>query len=74
MNIEKSIPIPDVTLGAPTKYPFTKMEVGDSSFFGGAPIGPKCKPYIAAKSRGYASGKKFTGRTVDGGVRIWRVA
>lgn len=59
--------------GRKPKYPFLKMAVGDSLFFEGEKIGPECKPYIAASVFGRNNGMKFAGRTVDGGVRIWRV-
>lgn len=30
MQIEKGVPLPEFTVGAPRKYPFPDMEVGDS--------------------------------------------
>jgi hypothetical protein len=61
------------TRGRKPKYPFGEMAVGDSLFFDGEKIGPQCKPYAAANAYAYKNGVKFAGRTVDGGVRIWRV-
>lgn len=69
--IEQNVPMPEVKReGRKTKYPFSKMEVGDSCFFPGAT--PKGKESHAAHSYGYYNGMKFSGRTMDGGLRIWR--
>lgn len=73
MQIEKNIPIPEIEgRGRPREYPFYDMEVGDSVFFDGETL--PCKQYVAAKIAGSKTGKTFSGRTVDGGVRIWRTA
>lgn len=73
MQIEKNIPLPtSSSIGAPRKYPFFDMAVGESVFFEGKKI--PCKEYIAAKAAGSKIGADFVGRTVDGGVRIWRVS
>ena len=75
-KIDKDIPIPITKRrGRPTKYPFAKMDVGDSVFFPGERI--KGNAYMAAIN--YASGRdvRFKSRTVieDGveGIRVWRV-
>mgnify|MGYP007088038871 CR=1 FL=1 len=72
-EIEKGVPLVAGTRGhgAPPKYPFAQMEVGDSFFvpgkkttdIGGAITYP-------AKKLGWT----FRSRTVEGGVRIWRTA
>lgn len=74
MKIDTSIGKPRSSAGAPRKYPFADMGVGDSIFFHGERIGTSCKPYLAAQQIGLRAGMKFSGRTVDGGVRIWRIA
>ena len=75
MKIEKSVQMPKKeTRGAPRKYPFLDMDVGDSVFFDGEKISQNCRPYIAASVTGKNHCMKFSGRTVDGGVRIWRIA
>lgn len=72
MKIDKGIPLPEPQRGAHSlKYPFQQMEVGDSVFFEGQKIGDR--PYIAAKKCGRTKGRRFSGRNVEGGVRIWRV-
>lgn len=73
MKIEKSFEIPTQGAGRPRKYPFADMQVGDSVLFEGGKIGPKFKPYIAAQIWGRNNNAKFSGRTVDNGVRIWRI-
>lgn len=52
------------------KYPFREMQVGDSFFVPAVPIGK------LAGSASYVqrqTGYKFRLRTVEGGVRVWRV-
>lgn len=72
MKIEKDMPAPPAAKGAPAKYPFSTMEVGDSVFFEGATI--PCRQYVAAMTLGRYKGWKFSGRNVQGGIRIWRTA
>jgi len=71
--IEKSVPIPGPARGKRTKYPFAKMEPGDSVLIEGEDTrGPA---YQSAKAMQYNSGGavRFTARTTGTGVRIWRV-
>ena len=67
MQIETKIPMPATR----SRYPFKEMKVGESVFFPNAATGGK--EYIAANMIGRNHGKKFSGRAVDGGLRIWRV-
>lgn len=75
-KIEKGVPMPEpgVSPGRPRKYNWPAMEVGDSVFSAGdfARI-DECNAYSAARVWGTRNGRKFAGRTVEGGVRIWRV-
>ena len=68
--IEKNVPLAQ-TAGAPAKYPFLEMEIGDSFL-----VTDRARPQVgaAAGNAGKFSGRKFTTRTVPGGVRVWRVA
>lgn len=72
-EIEKNLPLPERQRGTPgrnAKYPFAKLEVGDSFFI------PGIKVQSASRNANYHSmrlGRKFVCRTVDGGVRIWRI-
>lgn len=65
-KIEKNVP-----LRSPRKvYPWGKMAVGDSFFV------PEVKVTSVTSSAtlaGARMGMKFTCRSVDGGVRIWRI-
>lgn len=56
------------------KYPFSEMQAGDSIFFPNESLGSLSKPAKAAIAWGGRYGRKFKSRSVDGGVRIWRVA
>lgn len=72
-DIQSDIPPPDFTgRGRPFKYPFYKMDVGQSIFVQHETT--KCKAAMAARSYGRASGTKFAARPEADGVRIWRVA
>lgn len=71
-KIEKNIEIPRRcanSKGRPFKYPFNEMEVGDS-FLTGEP-----RSRISGAIGGYRKrhGCKFAARTVEGGVRVWRI-
>lgn len=69
----------DSDLKAPTatthrKYPFHTMQVGDSFF---VPDGRQVNVGNSASSHCNTTagrGKRFTTRTVEGGVRCWRIA
>ena len=78
--IESGIEIPNSrgnTKGG-QRYPFERMEVGDSFLI--KPNGtPKrqlqvrvCAAWTRHASR--KNGKRFTSRSVEGGVRVWRIA
>ena len=72
MIIETNVPVPTESgRGRRAIYPFGDMNVGDSVFIEGQAVGGSA--YAAACQHGRLHGKKFTGRTVDGGLRIWRV-
>jgi hypothetical protein len=72
-KIEKSISIPPTGVGGRVgKYPWAEMEVGDSLFIPG-----KTAYSMGSTPSGWAARHppyKFLCRTVDGGVRVWRIA
>ena len=68
--IEKNVPLVQ-TAGQQTKYPFLQLEIGDSFLVTDA---RRPKVGNAAYVAGKLHGRKFTARTVEGGVRVWRVA
>lgn len=77
LTIEKNIPIPEAARGRPkgkTKHGFENMDVGDSVFFDGYTSVQNASPYQSAALYGKKYGKKFSGRILDGGLRIWRIA
>lgn len=69
--IDKNIPPPRDKRGPEPKYPFEHLQVGDSFFV---------KDGIANRLSGAAShwrkvtGRQYRVRTVDGGIRVWRIA
>lgn len=69
LKIEKEIKIPKVN-----RYPFDKMEIGDSLFF------EELTEVESAQNAGYQYGKtrnngfKMTRRKMDNGYRLWRIA
>jgi hypothetical protein len=67
--IEKNVPLVQ-TAGRPPVYPFLQMEIGDSFFAANVSRGIG----NAATSAGKTLGRTFKTRTVEGGVRVWRVA
>jgi len=69
IDIEKDVPLPE---SKKKKWGFLKdLKVGDSFFY---PLeSTRSYVYMHAKSMSKYYGIKITGRTVNGGLRIWRV-
>lgn len=72
-EIEKNVPIPkQKNNGATLKYPWPTMAVEDSFFRSDTTSGK-----LGTAARNWAIRReptwKFTARTVEGGVRIWRI-
>lgn len=71
--IEHDIPMPFDGLGkGKSVYPFMEMRVGDSAFFAAQTSAGRANSM--AKKYAQRSGRKFTCRKVEGGVRIWRAS
>lgn len=66
---DKVIPATIPNIGRRERYPWSRMEVGDSFLI---PAGDKRKVAGAASHAGRRLGKKFIVRAVDDGVRVWR--
>ena len=68
-QIEKGIPMPEGKPGS--KYPFDGMKVGDSFL-----VPRKDRSCVSSAATAYSKkyGTKFSMRTVDGVLRIWRIA
>lgn len=73
MKIESNIDMPKEKSGRPMKYPWPDMKPGDSVFFQDQPSGTQSRPAIAAYVWARTNDAKFICRSIDGGVRIWRV-
>lgn len=77
-EIESNIPVP-AARGKESPYPFRQMAVGDSFF---CPVGELTLTQLGRKlssaavsyARADGTGKKFSTRAGDGGVRVWRRA
>lgn len=73
-KIEKNIPITSIktTKNFQSKYPFNKMEIGDSFF-----IPEKTKKDEKKRKGLYCSAKRFgikiATRKGEGGLRVWKV-
>ena len=71
-KIDKAVPVPDTRFGSgKSKYPFDKMEVGDSFY---API-KQVTAISATRHRTlYWPGEKYTTSKEGDGVRVFRIA
>ena len=67
--IENSIPIPSTKQ---QKYPFGDMKIGQSIFVKNAKM--KGNLHQASKMHGKSLNKKFIARSINDGLRIWRIA
>lgn len=70
MIIETGVEIPEAGLVGKEKYPFGRMEVGQSIFLDG--MNSMSSACVSARQIAKRQGKKFVTRKMDGGVRIWR--
>ncbi len=71
-ELSSNIDMPErSTKAGKSKYPFKDMKVGESVFFEGkTSLDKEC---VYAYNYGRKAGKKFSARSVAGGVRIWRI-
>lgn len=71
IKIDKDIPTPPL-FADHSKWPFRQMEVGDSFF---VPTGSDAHSAASAMSNANYKykPKKWTKRTLNGGIRIWRI-
>ncbi|WP_157677858.1 hypothetical protein [Burkholderia ubonensis] len=72
--IEKGLPIPRAARGRRPRYPFAKLEIGDSFFVAGKGAALLKELSNCANYHRRHHGGNFVVRSVDGGVRAWRVA
>lgn len=74
INLDANVALPNdggFRRGAPHKYPWAAMQVGDSFFLADKAIS-SIAPSASIRARTY--GEKYTCRSVDGGVRVWKLA
>ena len=73
IRIETNVPIPQANGGRyrACKYPWRELRPGDSFY-----VAKGNRNSINAGVRNWSAklGAKFTVRTMDGGVRVWRVS
>jgi hypothetical protein len=64
--VEQNIPAPS----GKSRYPFDQMGVGDSFLVTDRPI---ARVSASAHAYGKVHGQKFSCRSLEGGIRVWRV-
>ena len=70
IEIETGLPLPSPKRGFPSKYPWDKLEVGQSFF-----VSDPSRHFPSTISvEGRKRGRKFSQRAMDGGIRVWRIA
>ena len=70
IKIEKGVPLPSEPARR-DPYPFDQMEIGDSFFVACTPGNRSVA--VQASKFSKKSGRTFTVRRVEGGVRAWRL-
>lgn len=70
-KIESDVPVPALSRIRNARYPWRQMEIGQSFFVPGVTASKFNSRVVGARR---ATGFWFVTRTVDGGVRVWRVA
>ena len=77
-KVDSGVPLPALSKGgrgAPPKYPFGTMGPGDSFFVPVADAQRASHPVRrSANQYGKRCGMKFATRSVEGGIRCWRLA
>jgi hypothetical protein len=75
LPIDKDVPL---AARRNTIYPFASMQVGDSIFVPGTgspkQINSVCAAAFQFRNTPGKADWRFTARTLEGGVRIWRIA
>ena len=69
IKIEKNVPF--IGRANNGKFPFYKMEIGDSFSVG---LDNRLSLRSMASTYGRKNGKKFITRQSDDGIRVWRIA
>jgi hypothetical protein len=78
IKVDKKIPMPKITKQGVKKYPFNTMRVGESFLFeheypdtliACQRIGAISATWVKRNN----SKRKFSCRTIDGNIRVWRI-
>ena len=67
-TLERGLDIPERKTGP--KYPYDQLELGDSFYLEGGDLSKLCNANYREWRR---TGKKYTARKVENGVRVWRI-
>jgi hypothetical protein len=71
ITIDKDISLPPIgKAGSKSKYPWVTMAVGESFFVSGVTLA-RFSPQVVNSQKRFKT--KYTCRSVDGGVRVWRL-
>lgn len=70
IKVESNVPFPEGRMWS-SKYPWSSLEVNQSFFVPGAQFRSM---QSGASTAGRKLGRTFRARTVEGGVRVWRLA
>jgi len=77
MKVDNNIPLPEQKSGRERKYPWWDLKVGDSFLMFTDPSRSNCHKAAAMSatfSKRVKGGKwKFSVRTTDKGIRVWRI-
>jgi hypothetical protein len=70
-QIEEGVPFPGSASGRPSIYPVRELEVGQSFF---VPLGDRKVLSVVCSRIKKLTGRDYTVRRVEGGIRVWRTA
>lgn len=71
--IEKNVPMPYAGNGAPTKYPWADMEIGDSFFVPDVPKTFNIYKCVVQFNERHKKSIVVKQRRESNGVRVWRI-
>ena len=75
MKIDSSIPLPNTRgTASEDRFPFRSMAIGDSFLLTGQDLRKLNSERTLALRYAGKCGIKATSRSVEGGIRVWRVA
>ena len=72
-QIDRNVPMVHITKPKREIYPFSQLKIGDSFFVPAKDRGAIPRARVAASYWAKENNRKLVSRSVEGGVRIWRV-